>query len=94
MLHFTDAFRFGTGPRESTDLDDVLAFLEQCTDARATLSELAITLIGDSSRPHVLTAILALDETIAMLEERRRDLDGTTAAESRADRIYDEMCGR
>jgi hypothetical protein len=80
-----------TEPAESTELDDVHSFIEQAYAARATLSELAISLIGNDARPPVLDAIVELDSAIESLEMRRRALDGTDAAESRADRIYDEM---
>lgn len=82
MLAFKDAFDTRrTEPTESTDLDDVVAFIEQAYDAKATLSELAVSLMGQNARPPVLEAITALEETIERLELRRSYLDGSAAAD-------------
>lgn len=70
-----------TEPAECTDLDDVVAFIEQAYAAKATLSELAVSLMGQNARPPVLEAITALEETIERLEMRRSYLDGSAAAE-------------
>lgn len=86
---------FDFEPEESTELEDVEAAIDDAASVLVALDELAchpgfdslrsahVDLIGD--------AVVALRSAVAQLVERKRDLDGTSAAESKADRDYDEM---
>lgn len=84
-----------TEPAESTDLDDVESALEDAETALRALDELSthpgMARLRSARVDRIGDALTALRDAIESLTERRRDLDGTTAAECRADRIYDEM---
>jgi len=82
-------------PEESTDLEEVESALEEAETALRALDELSCHPGMERTRSATVDrigdALTALRAAIAELAERKRDLDGTTAAESKADRDYDEM---
>ncbi len=82
-------------PEESTDLEEVESALEEAETVLRALDELGCHPGMERTRSatvdRVGDSLAALRAAIAELCELKRDLDGTTQAESRADRIYDEM---